>query len=88
MNEVHAFPNPVSSDYEGLITIQGLAYESSVHITDANGKLVYTTNSEGGRATWNGRLSNGERPPVGIYFVLATNPDGSVDNVTKIAFVK
>lgn len=88
MNEVHAFPNPVSADYEGPITIQGLAYQSSVHITDANGKLVYTTNSEGGRATWNGRLSNGERPPVGIYFVLATNPDGSVDNVTKIAFVK
>ena len=88
MNEVYAFPNPVTADYEGLVTIQGLAYESTVHITDASGNLIFTTQSEGGRATWNGKLASGERPPVGIYFVMAANPDGTVDNVTKIAFVK
>jgi ligand-binding sensor domain-containing protein len=88
MKDVFAFPNPVSSAYEGTVTIQGLAYESTIHITDTNGQLVYTTKSQGGRATWDGKLSNGDRPPAGIYFVMATNPDGSVDNVTKIAFVK
>jgi hypothetical protein len=88
MNEVYAFPNPVTADYEGLVTIQGLAYESTVHITDASGNLIFTTQSEGGRATWNGKLASGEHPPVGIYFVMAANPDGTVDNVTKIAFVK
>ncbi len=88
MKDVFAFPNPVSSAYEGTVTIQGLAYESTIHITDTNGQLVYTTKSQGGRATWDGKLSNGDHPPAGIYFVMATNPDGSVDNVTKIAFVK
>ena len=87
MGQVYAFPNPVSSEYEGYVTIQGLAYESTVHITDSNGQLIFTTQSEGGRAVWNGRLSNGDRPKAGVYFVLAANPDGSVDNVTKIAFV-
>lgn len=87
MGQVYAFPNPVSSEYEGYVTIQGLAYESTVHITDSNGQLIFTTQSEGGRAVWNGRLSNGDRPKAGVYFVLAANPDGSVDNVTKIAVV-
>lgn len=88
MQEVYAFPNPVRGDYEGVVTIQGLAYQSTIHITDANGQLVYTTQSQGGRATWDGKLANGAKPPIGMYFVMAANPDGSVDNVTKIAFVK
>jgi hypothetical protein len=88
ISKVYAFPNPVSSDYEGLITIQGLAYESEVMITDPLGNLVFKADSEGGRVVWNGRVNNGEKPSWGIYSVLVTNADGSVDNTTKIAFVK
>jgi hypothetical protein len=88
LKEVYAFPNPVHSDYEGMVTIQGLAYQSEVMITDPFGKLVFKATSEGGRVVWNGLLSNGERPSWGIYSVLVTNADRSVDNTTKIAFVK
>ncbi len=88
LKDVYAFPNPVQSNYEGMVTIQGLAYQSEVMITDPFGKLVYKATSEGGRVVWNGLLPNGERPSWGIYSVLVTNADRSVDNTTKIAFVK
>lgn len=88
ITKVYAFPNPIVSDYEGVITVQGLAYESEVMITDPLGNLVFKSTSEGGRVVWNGKLSNGERPSWGIYSILVTNADGTVDNTAKIAFVK
>ncbi len=88
MNSVHCFPNPVEADFDGPISIEGLAYQTTVHITDTNGKLVFTGQSQGGRLVWDGKLPDGTRPPNGIYFVMAANPEGKVDNVTKIAFVK
>src|SRR5690554_7612153 len=47
---VIVFPNPVKPDYHGPITIQGIAYDSDVKITDVSGKLVYRTHSNGGTA--------------------------------------
>jgi ligand-binding sensor domain-containing protein len=88
MKSVHCFPNPVEADFDGPISIEGLAYQTMVHITDTNGKLVFTGQSQGGRMVWDGKLPDGTRPPNGIYFVMAANPEGKVDNVTKIAFVK
>ncbi len=88
MENVRAFPNPVRPEYEGNITVDGLAYNSNVKITDVQGNLVFETQSEGGRAVWNGRLLNGERPATGIYYVFAANEDGTEDNVAKIAFIR
>lgn len=88
MGNVRAYPNPVRPEYEGNITVDGLAYNSNVKITDVQGNLVFETQSQGGRAVWDGRLLNGERPSSGIYYVYVANPDGTVDNVTKIAFVR
>lgn len=88
MENVRAFPNPVRPEYEGNITVDGLAYDSNVKITDVQGNLVFETQSQGGRAVWNGKLLNGERPATGIYYVYAANRDGSVSNVAKIAFIR
>jgi hypothetical protein len=88
MENVRAFPNPVRPEYEGNITVDGLAYDSTVKITDVQGNIVFETQSQGGRAVWDGKLLNGERPATGIYYVFAATRDGSVDSVAKIAFIR
>jgi hypothetical protein len=88
INDIKAYPNPVRETYDGIITIDGLAYQSVIKITDLQGNLVYETVSEGGRATWNGLGINGERPATGVYLIYASSNDGSSSNVGKIAFIK
>jgi hypothetical protein len=88
ITEIAVFPNPVRPEYNGVITIDGLAYDSDVKITDISGNFIYETRSNGGRATWNGQDYNGQRVASGIYLVFATTLDGAAGNVGKIAFVK
>ncbi len=66
---VTVFPNPKRPEYDGPITIQGIKYDSDVRITDAAGRLVYQTTSNGGTATWNGRTLNGEKVTTGVYLI-------------------
>lgn len=87
MGNVRVFPNPVRPNYSGNITIDGLAFESSVKITDLSGALVYETKSEGGRAVWNGLNSEGNRPATGVYTIFVTNKEGRVDDVRKLTFI-
>jgi hypothetical protein len=88
MSNVIAYPNPVREDYEGDIVIDGLAYQTTVKITDMQGNIVNELQSEGGRAVWNGKNFNGERPASGIYLIFSATNDGDAENVTKIAFIK
>lgn len=74
--EVTVFPNPKRPEFDGPITIQGIKYDSDVRITDAGGRLVYQTTSNGGTATWNGRTLNGEKVPTGVYLIW-TAPNSS-----------
>ncbi len=87
-SNIYAFPNPVEGDYNGIITIRGLMYQTSVKITDISGHLVFETISNGGDAIWNGKDMTGNKVAAGIYLVLCTTPDGSEDETTKILFVK
>ncbi len=66
-SNVQVFPNPVKPDFNGLITIQGIQYDSDINVTDIAGNLVYKTTSNGGTATWNGKTVNGERVKGGVY---------------------
>lgn len=88
MEDVRVFPNPVRPGFSGLISIDGLAYDTDVKITDAAGNLVYTTTSEGGRATWNGKNLDGEDAVNGLYLVFAGNADTKNAAVAKIALVR
>lgn len=88
IENIKVFPNPVTGDFEGLISIDGLAYKTNVKITDISGNLVYNTISDGGRAVWDGRRFNGEKVSSGVYLVFCTNADGSAKNVGKIAIVR
>jgi streptogramin lyase len=88
IEEVKVYPNPVEPGYEGLITIDGLAFETDVRITDAAGNAVYAGTSFGGRAVWDGTNFNGEKVVTGIYFVYCSTGDGSATNMGKVAIVR
>jgi hypothetical protein len=88
VENARVFPNPVRPEYTGNITIDGLAYNTNVKITDIQGNIVYETISEGGRAVWDGKRIDGARPASGVYLVFITNPDGSTDTTRKITFIR
>lgn len=87
-SEVYAFPNPVTSDFNGEIAIKGLTTDANVKITNSNGVLVYQTIANGGQAVWNGKNFSGEKVATGVYLVFSSNEDGSEKVVTKILFVQ
>ncbi len=86
--DVYVYPNPVRENYEGDVTIRGLASDVNVKITDISGNIVYETDAEGGQATWNGRNFSGSRVSTGVYLVFCTNDDGSKTYITKLLFIK
>lgn len=89
-SDVYAYPNPVTPEYTGWVTIQGLMADSMVKIVDAGFHTVYQTHSEGGTAIWDVCNHSGERVRSGVYYVLAsTSGDTSSagDVVTKILVI-
>lgn len=81
-------PNPVRPDYYGPIAIRNLPNNSVVKILDAAGYLVWEGVSTGGQAIWDGKNGNGEDVKSGIYFVLASSPNGKEKARTKIAIIR
>ena len=86
-DDVYAYPNPVVSGYDGLITIVGLSLDADVKILTTSGQLVAQGRSNGGTFTWNGRDYRGRRVASGIYMVAAATSDGKKGTVCKIAFI-
>ena len=70
---IQVYPNPVKENFSGLITINGLMDDTTVKITNTTGQLVYQTKSNGGTATWNGFIQNGQKASTGIYFIMVSN---------------
>ena len=83
-----AYPNPVRPDYQGNIAIKGTTENAEIKITDANGKLVFSTFSYGGQAVWDGYTISGSRAITGIYYVFATSEDGYSSQKTKLLIVR
>ena len=86
-DNVYAYPNPVTPDYTGLITITGLTYDADVKIIASNGALIAQGRSNGGMFTWDGNDRQSRRVASGIYFVLTTTSDGNQGTVCKIAVI-
>lgn len=91
-SDVYAYPNPVTPEYSGPITVTGLMDNSLVKIMDSGMRLVYQTTSEGGMAVWNGCDAAGQRVHSGVYYVLASSSgqssgSSSGDAVAKILVV-
>lgn len=86
-DEVYAFPNPVTPEYRGLITITGLTHNADVKIMNSSGKLVAEGKSNGRFFTWDGTDQNGHRVASGIYMVATATSDGNKGVVCKIAII-
>ena len=86
-DNVWAYPNPVTPEYTGLITITGLTYNADVKITNAAGFLITEGRSNGGLFTWDGKDKKGNRVASGVYNVITATNDGKKGTVCKIAIV-
>jgi len=82
------FPNPVRPGYEGLITIQGIRYDSDVKVTDVSGNLIFKTTSNGGTATWDGKRVDGSKVESGVYLIWTATNTGSSNKVGKVVVVR
>jgi len=87
-DQVYAYPNPVKPDYDGPIAIKGFVRDGIVHITDAGGHTVYSTQALGGQAVWNGRTQSGEKVASGVYYVFASDIDGNNRSVARILIIR
>lgn len=87
-DNVWAYPNPVKSDYTGLITITGLSFNADVKIVTSNGILVNQGKSNGGYYSWDGRNKKGEKVASGIYMVETATNEGNQGTVCKIAIIR
>jgi len=86
-SNVTVFPNPARPDFDGVITIQGIKFDSDVKITDAAGNLVYQTTSNGGTATWDRRTLTGELVRTGVYLIWTAPNQGDGRFVGKVLVV-
>ena len=86
-DNVYAYPNPVTPEYTGDVTIVGLSFNADVKIVTSNGVLVNSGRSTGGTYKWNGRDLKGKRVASGVYMVETATQDGGKGVVCKIAIV-
>ena len=87
-DNVYAYPNPVTPDFAGMITIVGLTLNADVKITSSNGALIAEGRSNGGMFTWDGCDKQGRRVASGVYMVVTATSDGKKGTVCKIAVIR
>ena len=86
-DNVIAYPNPVTPDFTGMVTITGLSYDADVKITTATGAIVAEGRSNGGMFNWDCRNKQGKRVASGIYMIITATSDGKKGTVGKIAVI-
>jgi len=88
MADFRVMPNPITADHTGPIVFDGLAYNSTVHVTNAAGQRIAVLKSNGGRATWDGIMENGVPAPYGVYVAFATDSQGKEGAIAKFAVIR
>ena len=87
-DNVYAYPNPVTPDFTGDITITGLTDGAQVKILATSGQLVSEGKSNSGSYHWNGCDQNGKKVASGVYMVNVATAEGESGIVTKISIVR
>lgn len=80
IQQVKIFPNPVSLNNHSNVSINGLAQNMEVMVTDLAGNLLYKAEANGGTFSWDLFNYNGVRAKPGIYLIF------SVDNFGEQSF--
>ena len=86
-DNVWVYPNPVTPEYNGMINVTGLSFNSDVKITSSNGTLVAQGRSTGGSFSWDGKDLKGNRVASGVYMVNSAKRDGSKGTVCKVTII-
>lgn len=86
-DNVYAYPNPVTPDFTGNVTIVGLSYNADVKIVTTSGTLVNEGRSTGGSYQWNCCDLKGKRVASGIYMVETATETGGKGTVCKVAII-
>ncbi len=76
LSQLKIFPNPVRPDFSGDLSIEGLTDFSQIKITTSAGRVVYSAQVRGGKATWNIMEGLGGRPGPGVYLVYVIDALG------------
>lgn len=87
-DNVWAYPNPVTPNYNGLVTIVGLEENSQVKILTASGALVSEGVSNNGYYKWDCCDLEGNRVASGVYMVNVSTSEGESGVVTKVAIIR
>ena len=87
-DNVYAYPNPVTPDFTGDITITGLTEGAQIKILATSGQLVSEGTSTGGSYRWDGCDLNGKKVASGVYMVNVATAGGESGIVTKISVVR
>lgn len=87
-SDVQVFPNPAPAGYNGLITMQGIKYDSDVRVTDIAGNLIYKTTSVGGTATWNGKTMSGDKVKSGVYLIWTASNTQKGRKVGQVTIIE
>jgi flagellar hook assembly protein FlgD len=85
--KISVYPNPIREDYMGYITFDGLVQDTELRIVDASGCLVIRLESNGGRATWDGKNAQGKRVGTGVYTAICNTKNGEVHGTVKVLIV-
>ena len=87
-DNVYAYPNPVTPDFTGDITVTGLTEGAQIKILTTSGQLVSEGTSISGSYRWNGCDRNGKKVASGVYMVNVATAGGECGIVTKISIVR
>ena len=82
------FPNPVTPEFTGVVTIEGVPTNSNIKITDSSGRLIANLEANGNTAIWDIKNEYSSQVTSGVYFVFISNEDGRTTQFGKIAIVK
>lgn len=88
IDNLRVYPNPIRPEFDGWVTLEGLAYKSTVHVTTLSGRAVAQLESQGGRAVWDARDFDGNPVGYGVYLLFATDAEGNSSGVTKLAVTR
>lgn len=84
------YPNPAIGTATSMpqIYIDGLIDNTTIRVLNVSGLMLAQFDARGGRTVWDGKDTNGNLVPSGVYVIVALGKDGEERAFGKIAIVR